>query len=101
LLKTAIMMIGEFEFDSIFNESGVKVFYPHAAYIIFICFVIAMSIIIMNLLVSSLSPNQSLTMEVLQFKSHFTCSTSIVVLFVTKTFSRVNSKLSCFIELIT
>ncbi|KAF6036166.1 hypothetical protein EB796_005521 [Bugula neritina] len=51
LLKTAIMMIGEFEFDSIFNESGVKVFYPHAAYIIFICFVIVMSIIIMNLLV--------------------------------------------------
>jgi len=92
------MMIGEFEFDSIFNESGVKVFYPHAAYIIFICFVIVMSIIIMNLLVSSLSSNQSLTIEVLQVNLILP---SIVVLFVTKTFSSVNSKLSCIIELIT
>jgi len=54
LLKTAIMMIGEFEFDSIFNEDGVVVYYPHAAYIIFVIFVVVMSIIIMNLLVSYL-----------------------------------------------
>ncbi|KAF6035909.1 hypothetical protein EB796_005785 [Bugula neritina] len=51
LLKTAIMMIGEFEFDSIFNEDGVVVYYPHSAYIIFVIFVVVMSIIIMNLLV--------------------------------------------------
>ncbi|XP_067947890.1 transient receptor potential cation channel subfamily A member 1 homolog isoform X2 [Watersipora subatra] len=51
LLKTAIMMIGEFEFDTIFNDDVNATFYPVASYIIFIIFAIVMSILIMNLLV--------------------------------------------------
>ena len=55
LLKTAIMMIGEFEFDTIFNpEDGNRPLYTETAYIVFIIFVIVMSILIMNLLVSLL-----------------------------------------------
>jgi len=52
LIKTTVMMIGEFEYDSIFNdpENGV-VFYEVLAYILFCVFMVVMSIIIMNLLV--------------------------------------------------
>ncbi|XP_035826279.1 transient receptor potential cation channel subfamily A member 1 homolog [Aplysia californica] len=51
IVKTSVMMIGEFEFDSIFNEASVAVNYAAASYIIFIIFLIIMSILIMNLLV--------------------------------------------------
>ncbi|XP_069935680.1 transient receptor potential cation channel subfamily A member 1 homolog isoform X4 [Cherax quadricarinatus] len=49
LLKTTVMMIGELEFDAIFNEE--KLEYPEITYILFVAFLILMSIIIMNLLV--------------------------------------------------
>ncbi|XP_041352044.1 transient receptor potential cation channel subfamily A member 1 homolog [Gigantopelta aegis] len=55
LIKTSVMMIGEFEFDSIFNGqdsgSGDDIIYSEATYLIFVIFLILMSIIIMNLLV--------------------------------------------------
>ncbi|GFS20969.1 transient receptor potential cation channel subfamily A member 1-like protein [Elysia marginata] len=44
-------MIGEFEFDDIFNNSDNEVLYPAASYTIFIIFLVIMTIIIMNLLV--------------------------------------------------
>lgn len=49
LVKTSVMMIGEFEYDAIFNEGSLL--YPDITYIIFIAFMILMSILIMNLLV--------------------------------------------------
>ena len=51
LIKTSVMMIGEFEFDSIFNDSQNKVNYATVSYILFVTFLIIMSIILMNLLV--------------------------------------------------
>ncbi|XP_076445109.1 uncharacterized protein LOC143283010 [Babylonia areolata] len=52
LIKTSVMMIGEFEFDSIFNDpSSSPVLYPEVSYILFVCFLIIMSILLMNLLV--------------------------------------------------
>ena len=55
LIKTSVMMIGEFEFDSIFNDSANnKVPYPAVSYILFVCFLIIMSILLMNLLVSAM-----------------------------------------------
>ena len=45
------MMIGEFEFDDIFNSPDNKVFYTATSYTLFGVFVIVMTIIIMNLLV--------------------------------------------------
>lgn len=68
LIKTFVMMIGEFEFDSIFHqldylgleEQGLnkeqlflaKVNYKGVTYFVFTVFVILLSIIVMNLLVS-------------------------------------------------
>lgn len=49
LIKTTVMMIGEFEFDSIFHENELE--YPEITYILFVCLLILLSIIIMNLLV--------------------------------------------------
>lgn len=53
LLKTSVMMIGEFEFDSIFNPDNPQdeIYYRPAAYIIWVIFLVIMSIILMNLLV--------------------------------------------------
>ncbi|GFO37455.1 transient receptor potential cation channel subfamily a member 1-like protein [Plakobranchus ocellatus] len=51
LIKTSVMMIGEFEYDSIFNDDSNDVLYPAASYTIFVIFLVIMSIIIMNLLV--------------------------------------------------
>ncbi|RUS76171.1 hypothetical protein EGW08_016083 [Elysia chlorotica] len=51
LIKTSVMMIGEFDFDGIFNSDDHSVLYPAASYGIFVIFIIMMSIIIMNLLV--------------------------------------------------
>ncbi|RUS77619.1 hypothetical protein EGW08_014619 [Elysia chlorotica] len=50
-IKTSVMMIGEFEFDTIFNDSTNDVKYPTASYIIFVIFLVIMSILLMNLLV--------------------------------------------------
>ncbi|KAL8599950.1 hypothetical protein ACOMHN_050252 [Nucella lapillus] len=51
LIKTSVMMIGEFEFDSIFNSDTEEVLYPAVSYILFVIFLIIMSILLMNLLV--------------------------------------------------
>ncbi|KAL7637921.1 UNVERIFIED_CONTAM: hypothetical protein RMT77_011534 [Armadillidium vulgare] len=53
LLKTSVMMIGEFEFDTIFNnvDNNGQVTYPFVSYLLFIFFLILMSILVMNLLI--------------------------------------------------
>ncbi|XP_046346459.2 transient receptor potential cation channel subfamily A member 1 homolog isoform X2 [Haliotis rufescens] len=59
IIKTGVMMIGEFEFDAIFNEqfksSPVdyrdKVHFPEVAYVLFVTFLILVSIIVTNLLI--------------------------------------------------
>lgn len=45
------MMIGEIEFDAIFNDPDKKVYYKVPTYILFILFLIIMAIIIMNMLI--------------------------------------------------
>ena len=52
LLKTAVMMIGEFDYSSIFFDESQAVPFPEVTYTLFVAFLILMSIIIMNLLVS-------------------------------------------------
>jgi transient receptor potential cation channel subfamily A protein 1 len=57
ILKTTVMMIGEFEYDSIFNDQdpndpATVVNHKFVTYILFVVFMVIMSIIIMNLLVS-------------------------------------------------
>ena len=60
ILKTGIMMIGEFEFNSIFTENfsknGVRnakiIPHPTITYLIFVLFLIVMPILTMNFLVS-------------------------------------------------
>jgi transient receptor potential cation channel subfamily A protein 1 len=57
LLKTSVMMIGEFEYDTIFNsinDPDHEIHYPEVSYILFVIFLIVMSILLMNLLVSAL-----------------------------------------------
>lgn len=49
LIKTSVMMIGEFEYDTIFDDNDVS--YEPLSYIAFCVFMVVMSIIIMNLLV--------------------------------------------------
>ncbi|KAL4233751.1 hypothetical protein ACF0H5_008431 [Mactra antiquata] len=49
LIKTSVMMIGEFEYDGIYTDGVVH--YQVLAYILFCVFMVVMSIIIMNLLV--------------------------------------------------
>lgn len=63
LIKTSVMMIGEFEFEQIFlssqdidavktpNDHKLFLYYPGISYTIFVFFLILMSVIIMNLLV--------------------------------------------------
>ena len=51
LLKTSVMMIGEFDYGNIFFDDSQKVPFPELTYVLFVVFVILMSIIIMNLLV--------------------------------------------------
>ena len=53
LLKTAVMMIGEFDYSSIFFDDSQAVPFPELTYTLFVVFIILMSIIIMNLLVRS------------------------------------------------
>jgi transient receptor potential cation channel subfamily A protein 1 len=53
MLKTFVMMIGEMDFEDIFYDPGRRVYYPGLTYCLFIGFVLVMSIIIMNLLVSA------------------------------------------------
>ncbi|XP_048240280.1 transient receptor potential cation channel subfamily A member 1 homolog [Haliotis rufescens] len=62
MIKTGVMMMGEIDFNSIFNEQwkatsveaadkSDRVFFPEASYLLFVIFLILMSIIAMNLLV--------------------------------------------------
>ncbi|XP_050405831.1 transient receptor potential cation channel subfamily A member 1 homolog [Patella vulgata] len=57
LMKTSVMMIGEFEFGDVFNtevtsnDAADQVYMPEVSYLLFVVFMILMSIIIMNLLV--------------------------------------------------
>ena len=56
IVKTTVMMIGELEFDAIFveNYNNKKMLrYKEMSLIIFFVFVILMTIVVMNLLVSS------------------------------------------------
>ncbi|XP_061171192.1 transient receptor potential cation channel subfamily A member 1 homolog isoform X1 [Saccostrea echinata] len=50
LIKTTVMMIGEYEYENIFYGTQLD-YYPEITYIMFVVFMILMSIIIMNLLV--------------------------------------------------
>ena len=59
LLKTSVMMIGEFEYEALFLENQSpsdpqRMYYPEISAIIFILFLILMSVLIMNLLVRQL-----------------------------------------------
>ena len=49
IVKTGVMMIGEFDFDDLFNSPDVTV--PGVTWFIFVVFVIVMTLILMNLLV--------------------------------------------------
>lgn len=55
IVKTGVMMIGEFEFDNIFNDGNKPV--PGVTWFIFIIFLIVMTLILMNLLVRHLIVN--------------------------------------------
>ena len=50
-VKTAVMMIGEFDFDDTFNSGGTL---PGVTWFLFIVFLIVMTLILMNLLVINL-----------------------------------------------
>eukprot|EP00117_Sycon_ciliatum_P028072 scpid18171/ scgid2366/ Transient receptor potential cation channel subfamily A member 1 homolog len=51
LLKTAVSMTGEFEFDSTFNNEAGDVPFPGVSYFLWVCFLVIMPIILMNMLV--------------------------------------------------
>ena len=51
MLKTFVMMIGEFEYEGIFDQSSDDVPFQYYSIILFIVFVLVMGIVIMNLLV--------------------------------------------------
>ena len=56
MMKTAVMMVGEFEYDAIFfahndDDQGRELPYKPLTLLFFLAFVIIMPIIIMNLLV--------------------------------------------------
>ena len=51
LLKTSVMMIGELEYGDIFEGGDSNQMFPILSWMFFACFLIAMPIIIMNLLV--------------------------------------------------
>ena len=56
LLKTFVMVIGEFEYDSGFSDDENSQSNPPAfAYILFLLFIIIMTILLMNLLVRNLN----------------------------------------------
>ena len=50
-VKTAVMMIGEFDFDDTFNSGGTI---PRVTWFLFIVFLIVMTLVLMNLLVINL-----------------------------------------------
>ena len=57
MMKTAVMMIGEFEYDSIFfGSTSAELHYKPLTLVFFLAFLIIMPIIIMNLLVKMIFP---------------------------------------------
>lgn len=55
LVKTGVMMIGEFEFDSLYDSSV-----PPLSWALFIIFLVVMTLILMNLLVSTVRMRQTI-----------------------------------------
>ena len=53
IVKMIVMMIGEFDFDDIFNDDKSPTQPTDITWLLFVTFVIVMTIIVMNLLVSS------------------------------------------------
>ena len=51
LLKTSVMLTGEFEYDNIFNDFAQRLDHPISSYILFLVFIVIVSIILANLLV--------------------------------------------------
>ncbi|KAI6650880.1 Transient receptor potential cation channel [Oopsacas minuta] len=51
LLKTTVMLTGEFEYDNIFNDITRRLDHPISSYILFLVFIVFVSIILANLLV--------------------------------------------------
>ena len=51
LLKTTVMLTGEFEFDNVFNDLTYRLDHPISSYILFLVFIVVVSIILANLLV--------------------------------------------------
>ncbi|KAG8199670.1 hypothetical protein JTE90_022120 [Oedothorax gibbosus] len=51
IIKTGVMMIGEIEFDGIFNDPDNKLHFKGPTYALFVIFLLIMAVIIMNLLV--------------------------------------------------
>lgn len=51
LLKTFIMMSGELEFEDIFYDKDAKIIYPYTAHIMFLAFVLLVTVILTNLMV--------------------------------------------------
>lgn len=51
LLKTLIMMSGELEFEDIFYDEDAKIIYPVTAHIMFLAFVLLVTVILTNLMV--------------------------------------------------
>ena len=49
ILKTSVMMIGEFEYEGIFHDEAQE--FPEVTIVFFVAFLVVMSIIIVNLLV--------------------------------------------------
>lgn len=50
-MKTIVMMIGEFDFDNLFSDTEYKP--PAVTWVLFFLFVIVMTILLMNLMVST------------------------------------------------
>lgn len=51
ILKTFIMMSGELEFEDIFYDKEAKIIYPYTAHIMFLAFVLLVTVILTNLMV--------------------------------------------------
>lgn len=49
IMKSSVMMIGEFDFDSLFNDPNIKI--PAVTWALFAVFVIIMTLLLMNLLI--------------------------------------------------